>query len=198
MKRRITVAACLLAAVGATPANATEPAVVRVAQGHSTQHAAKKYTRLEGRYLGLYWEVVRRHGRRSPGRNLVTRGIRTHGRVRPASRGELARSVRTFGRWLAPPVAAARPTDNAVGPSGLPASPAYQGGRWSIPSSIVMCESGGNYNAVNGSSGARGAYQLMPSTYYSHGGDGSWSPADQDRVAARVWAGGAGRGQWVC
>jgi hypothetical protein len=77
-------------------------------------------------------------------------------------------------------------------------TPAYSGGRWAIPASIVMCESGGNYNAVNGSSGARGAYQLMPSTYAAYGGDGSWSPADQDRVAAKVWAGGAGRGQWSC
>lgn len=72
------------------------------------------------------------------------------------------------------------------------------GGNWAIPESIVQCESGGNYSAVNPSSGARGAYQLMPQTYYSNGGDGSWSPDDQDRVAARVWAGGAGRGNWVC
>jgi hypothetical protein len=141
----------------------------------------------------LYWSVVRHHGRRSPGRNIVTRGIRTHGRVRPPSKRELARSIRTFQRWLAPPIGPVRSSDYP--PHGQTA--AYQGGKWAIPTYIVMCESGGDYGAVNSSSGARGAYQLMPSTYYANGGDGSWSPADQDRVAARVYA-SQGAAPWVC
>jgi hypothetical protein len=188
LKRITIVAACLSAAVGAPLASA-EP-LAQLGRGQQTKH----HTKLETKYLKLYWAVVRHHGRRTPGRNIVTRGIRTHGRDREPSRAELGRSIRTFMRWLAPPVARAARTDRV--PHGQTA--AYAGGRWAIPASIVMCESGGNYNAVNGSSGARGAYQLMPSTYYGHGGDGSWSPADQDRVAARVWNGGAGRSQWAC
>ena len=33
-----------------------------------------------------------------------------------------------------------------------------------------MCESGGNYNALNPSSGAGGAYQMLPETYKGLGG----------------------------
>ena len=148
---------------------------------------------VEHRYEKLYWRVVRSHGRRAPGRNLVTRGISTHGRVRAASTRELARSIRTFKRWLAPPRGPVAATDRT--PHGQ--SPAYAGGKWAIPAYIVMCESGGDYGAVNSSSGARGAYQLMPSTYYANGGDGSWSPADQDRVAAKVYA-EQGAAPWEC
>src|SRR5262249_9542806 len=49
-------------------------------------------------------------------------------------------------------------------------APAYLGGPYSIPTYIVMCESGGNYHAVNPSSGAGGAYQILPSTWAAYGG----------------------------
>ena len=187
MRRIITVAVSL--AVLTVP---TLTSAKPIMAPHSTATGRAK---VERAYLRLYWQVVRAHGRRTPGRNIVTRGIRTpHGHLRKASRRELGRSIRTFRRWLAPPAPPVARIDRT--PHGQ--SPAYAGGRWAIPASIVMCESHGNYNAVNPSSGARGAYQLMPSTYYANGGDGSWSPADQDRVAARVWNGGAGRSQWSC
>ena len=54
-----------------------------------------------------------------------------------------------------------------------------------------MCESGGNYGAVNPSSGAGGAYQIMPSTWELYGGEGApqdASPAEQDAIAAQIWA----------
>jgi septal ring factor EnvC (AmiA/AmiB activator) len=75
-------------------------------------------------------------------------------------------------------------------------------GSFSIPTSIVMCESGGNYGAVNPSSGAGGAYQMLPSTYQGLGGKYS-SPNvapkwEQDRLAAKLWAGGSGAGNWEC
>lgn len=41
-------------------------------------------------------------------------------------------------------------------------------GRYAIPSYIVSCESGGNPRAVNSSSGAGGAYQIMPSTWSTY------------------------------
>jgi peptidoglycan hydrolase CwlO-like protein len=73
-------------------------------------------------------------------------------------------------------------------------------GDYTIPSSIVMCESGGNYGAVNPSSGAGGAYQILPSTWESYGGEGapqSASPGEQDRIAAMIWA-DSGGSAWVC
>lgn len=188
MRKRILIIAAALALASMPALAAAEPTIKSAPQQQA------RYTKQETKYLKLYWSVVRSHGRRAPGRNIVMRGMKTRTGKREASRRELGRSIRTFMRWLAPPQAPVGSIDRT--PHGQ--SPAYSGGRWAIPASIVMCESGGNYNAVNPSSGARGAYQLLPSTYYSYGGDGSWSPADQDRVAAKVWAGGAGRGQWVC
>jgi septal ring factor EnvC (AmiA/AmiB activator) len=75
-------------------------------------------------------------------------------------------------------------------------------GSYTIPSSIVMCESGGNYGAVNPSSGAGGAYQMMPDTYKGLGGQFA-SPNvapkwEQDKLAAKLWAGGKGAGNWAC
>ena len=77
---------------------------------------------------------------------------------------------------------------------------AQLGGPYSIPTYIVMCESGGNYSALNASSGAGGAYQIIPSTWEAYGGTGlphEASKAEQDRIAALIWA-NDGPGAWVC
>ncbi len=74
------------------------------------------------------------------------------------------------------------------------------GGPYSIPTYIVMCESGGNYSALNESSGAGGAYQIMPATWEAYGGKGLphlASKAEQDRIAALIWA-ESGASPWVC
>ena len=68
----------------------------------------------------------------------------------------------------------------------------------SLPACTWQPESGGDYNAVNSSSGARGKYQIMPSTYAAYGGDGSWSPSDQERVAQRVYAATGGSAWTNC
>jgi septal ring factor EnvC (AmiA/AmiB activator) len=76
----------------------------------------------------------------------------------------------------------------------------WLGGPYSIPTYIVMCESGGNYSAVNPSSGAGGAYQVLPSTWELYGGKGepqNAPKAEQDRIAAEIWA-DSGSGAWVC
>lgn len=72
---------------------------------------------------------------------------------------------------------------------------------WAIPAAIVMCESKGTNEAPN-SAGAAGYYQIIPSTWSSHGGrppdDASkHSKAEQDAVARRIWDEG-GPGEWVC
>jgi septal ring factor EnvC (AmiA/AmiB activator) len=76
----------------------------------------------------------------------------------------------------------------------------WLGGPYSIPTYIVMCESGGNYGAVNPSSGAGGAYQILPSTWELYGGQGEPQNApkpEQDRIAAEIWA-DSGPSAWVC
>jgi septal ring factor EnvC (AmiA/AmiB activator) len=76
----------------------------------------------------------------------------------------------------------------------------WLGGPYSIPTYIVMCESGGNYGAVNPSSGAGGAYQILPSTWDLYGGQGepqNAPKAEQDRIAAEIWA-DSGGSAWVC
>jgi peptidoglycan hydrolase CwlO-like protein len=76
----------------------------------------------------------------------------------------------------------------------------WLGGPYSIPTYIVMCESGGNYSAVNPSSGAGGAYQILPSTWELYGGQGepqNAPKAEQDRIAAEIWA-DSGTSAWVC
>ncbi len=76
----------------------------------------------------------------------------------------------------------------------------WLGGPFSIPTYIVMCESGGNYAAVNPSSRAGGAYQILPSTWDLYGGQGApqdGSKAEQDRIAAEIWA-DSGGSAWVC
>src|SRR3954453_8517181 len=79
-------------------------------------------------------------------------------------------------------------------------TPAYLGGPYSIPTYIVMCESGGNYHALNPSSGAGGAYQILPSTWRAYGGAGAPQDApkaEQDRIAAEIWR-DSGPSAWSC
>ena len=76
----------------------------------------------------------------------------------------------------------------------------WLGGPYSIPTYIVMCESGGNYSALNPSSGAGGAYQILPSTWELYGGHGepqNAPKAEQDRIAGEIWA-DSGSSAWVC
>jgi peptidoglycan hydrolase CwlO-like protein len=73
-------------------------------------------------------------------------------------------------------------------------------GQWAIPESIVQCESGGNWQAVNPSSGAGGAYQILPSTWDLYGGEGlpqNASPQQQSQIAAQIWA-DSGAAAWEC
>ncbi len=89
------------------------------------------------------------------------------------------------------------PSSTASG-SGTSSSPGSGG--YSVPSGIVQCESGGNYSAVNPSSGAGGAYQILPSTWQAYGGQGlpQDAPAsEQDRIAGKIYA-QQGASAWTC
>ncbi len=75
------------------------------------------------------------------------------------------------------------------------------GGPWAIPWPIVQCESGGQNLPPNGA-GASGYYQMLPETWKGLGGSTPHAyqapKAEQDRLAAALWAGGAGAHNWVC
>ncbi len=96
--------------------------------------------------------------------------------------------------------APAATTATSATPTGYSASGYSSGGGYSIPSGIVQCESGGNYSAVNPSSGAGGAYQILPSTWQAYGGQGLPQDAPkavQDRIAGEIYA-HQGAGAWSC
>ncbi len=98
------------------------------------------------------------------------------------------------------PMLSARWQSASQSPKRTSASTSNSTGHYSIPASIVMCESGGNYRAVNPNTGAGGAYQIMPSTWASYGGTGlpqDAPPAQQDAIAAKIYA-TDGRGAWSC
>jgi len=95
---------------------------------------------------------------------------------------------------ITPPAAA------TTASAGTASTASYGDGGYSIPSSIVQCESGGDYSAVNPSSGAGGAYQILPSTWAAYGGQGlpqDASPAEQSQIAAEIYA-SQGPSAWSC
>jgi peptidoglycan hydrolase-like protein with peptidoglycan-binding domain len=122
-------------------------------------------------------------------------GLMVDGIVGPQTWGAL------FGVPARPapaPAPAPAPTTTTT-TSTATTSSSYSGG-YSVPSSIVACESGGNYSAVNPSSGAGGAYQILPSTWRAYGGEGlpqNASPAEQNAIAAQIYA-TQGASAWSC
>src|SRR5215212_402849 len=94
----------------------------------------------------------------------------------------------------------AAPPQPSVDPAAAQQEVSSWFGDWAIPSSIVQCESGGNFGAVNPSSGAGGAYQILPSTWRLYGGAGApqdASPGQQSAVAAQIWR-DSGPSAWEC
>lgn len=154
--------------------------------------------KLERSYSKHYKKVAKKHGTRAPGRNIREDGVLFRKVRFDATCGELRRSRSQLKRLLAPPYYTL--VTNNVPPAQPPAgvqsaeqTGVYNG--WAIPEYIVMCESGGNYNAQN-PSGAYGAYQIMPGTASAYGCDLS-TPGGQDRCAAKIYA-AQGASPWVC
>jgi septal ring factor EnvC (AmiA/AmiB activator) len=121
--------------------------------------------------------------------------------VASARSAALARLKSKIGRWISDVQAAkAAEAERISAEEAETEVERWLGGPYSIPAYIVMCESGGNYGAVNPSSGAGGAYQILPSTWELYGGQGepqNAPKAEQDRIAAEIWA-DSGPSAWVC
>jgi hypothetical protein len=150
-------------------------------------------------------EVVAEFGKRAPGRNIVRWGVlKRDGTTRPANHAELITYRDILARMLTPPAPA--PTDTPASEptssgssSSEPeaatvqntASTSGASSSGSLPACTWQPESGGNWSAVNSSSGAGGYYQILPSTWAAYGGTGSpqsASPAEQTAIAQRIWA----------
>lgn len=113
------------------------------------------------------------------------------------TRSSRRRAERTLNHLEAEQAKAAR---QASAPGG-PTSNVGPGGPWAIPWAIVQCESGGQ-NLPPNSATASGYYQFIDSTWQAMGGSTPKaylaSKAEQDRLAAKLWAGGSGARNWDC
>ncbi len=128
----------------------------------------------------------------------ITAGLRA--RQRALAQARSAR-VAALSRTRANRQAAQRTLDRLLAARARLASSAGPGGPWAIPWPIVQCESGGQ-NLPPNSATASGYYQMLDTTWKGLGGSTPHayqaSKAEQDRLAARLWAGGAGAHNWVC
>jgi septal ring factor EnvC (AmiA/AmiB activator) len=115
-------------------------------------------------------------------------------RARAAQVAALGRTIR--GRRRAQRALNRLEAQQAAGFSG-----AGPGGPWAIPWPIVLCESGGQNLPPNGAT-ASGYYQMTDATWHGLGGRTQHAyqapKAEQDRLAAKLWAGGSGASNWVC
>lgn len=164
------------------------PVAVHAVERYHTEHHA-----LRRLYSAYYYAVRDRHGRRAPGRNIRRFGVKSARGVRTATSRELARSIRTFRRWLHPaPVVAAVAASSPTVTASI-AQPVTGG----MPDCTWKPESGGSYTASN-PSGAYGKYQIMP-VHYGQGGVCAGmgkSPSEQEVCARRVFS-SSGAGAWV-
>lgn len=165
--------------------------VALVLTGAALVTALSAQANLRTTYKHRYAELVDRHGVKTAGCNLITNRYhnRCHGKT---TTRDIRRSVATLKRMLTVP----KPVTPAVHyGSTTPATPvpSATGG---LPSCTWAPESGGDYGAYNSSSGARGKYQVIPSTHDAYCSDLGWSSGEQEECAARIYA-GQGAGAWV-
>lgn len=182
MRKSIALAVVMMTAAIATPAQA-QPHHSVCAKAWAVRAAVKK-----------------QHGHRAPGRNICRFGVKhSNGRVVKATYSQKKRYLFQLRRLAAPGTSPRYPRQKPAGVMSVRVG-------YVLPYRVVMCESGGDWRAVNHSNPNRpaGAYQIITSTWLGHGG-GAFAPTadqatpeEQNIVARRIWRGGAGAGQWEC
>jgi len=154
---------------------------------------------LEMAYSRHYAKVAKVHGKRAPGRNIRKWGKRywlkpsRQWRIRDARCSELRRSNSQLKALLVAPNSM---RSQAVPPSQQPSGVESDRDVANLPDCTWRPESGGDYGAVNPTSGAFGKYQIIPSTWAAHCSDLSHSPTGQEECAVRVYE-AQGSGAWV-
>jgi len=160
----------------------------------ASRRATRRLSRLRARQQRITDAVRKQRDALASMGELLARRRAAAERVR-AARAAALRDARGSRRRLE------RELERLQGESSASMSHYGPGGPWAIPWAIVQCESGG-YNHPPNWAGASGYYQIIPSTWSGFGGSGPAaylaSKAEQDRVAARIWRGGAGARNWVC
>lgn len=189
-KRKTVMPLATMIAVAATAAPTAAQA--KQANGERGADAKPKYER---EYIDARREVISSFDVRTAGRNIVRDGFREKdGDVREAKRDEVVTSTERLRAWAeTPEPSAAEPAETEAAPTEAPAE--QTGGSYDTsgaPTSVVECESGGDYGAVN-PAGYYGAYQFDQGTWdsYAPGGYQGTNPASappevQDAAAAAV------------
>lgn len=140
--------------------------------------------------------VIKHHGKRAPGRNICRQGVRhSDGSVTEATTSQKARYIRAMRRLIAPPPAYM--VIRAGPPRQLPAGTLTAHSRANLPWCTWGPESGGDYQASNGTH--FGKYQFDQQTWESVGGTGNplnASHEEQDRRAAILYSRRGGQ-PWV-
>ena len=165
--------------IAAIAVGATLIALPAAATGAQRDVNSYQLTQYEKRYEQLRDKFVKKFGLRRAGRDIVRDGRLTKdGQTREATRGEVDASAARMEAALNPAEPAATATTTST----------YS----SASSSTVMCESGGDYGAVN-PAGYYGAYQFDQGTWDAYAPSGyqgtnpaSAPPAVQDAAAASV------------
>lgn len=142
-------------------------------------------------YERAYREVSHKLGRRAPGRNILENGTKGDRSVTDA---QTVSSLVVLERMLAPLAGATNATSAPASAGVIGGSPAGAGG---VPA--CASESGSNYSTgatnTNGSSGATGRYQILPSTAAAYGCSLA-TAAGQDACAQTIYA-HQGASAWV-
>ncbi len=185
MKRLILPAGAALAAV--TPG----VAAAAVGPGAVSKSPTAAHVRA---YERAYHQVVKRLGRRAPGRNIVRDGVPGHHSLTDA---EVVASTAVLDRMLGRVSSATTQSTPAAGPAAVSSTAPATAGAGGVPA--CASESGTNYSTgpsnTNASSGATGRYQITPGTAAAYGCNLS-TPAGQDACAQTIYA-NQGAGAWV-
>ena len=159
-----------------------------------TRRQARVLARLETEQRDRAVEVERRHAALTSMQSGLLERQTELARVRAARTAAL--SGTRSGR-----LRAERGLRRLIAQRARAAAGGASNGPWAIPWPIVQCESGGQ-NLPPNRAGASGYYQFLPETWRRLGGSTPHAyqapKAEQDRLAARLWASGAGAGNWTC